>query len=430
MRRIKQKIISAVTALSLLTAAIPTVPVQADSLSTNVNEPFHSGVSFTLPNGTSATSSSYRIPAMVTLDNGNIVAAADIRWNTTYDGGGLDTLTARSSDGGVSWSYTVANYLGDNGNTYDGMSTCFIDPCLVVGKDGKTVYMLVDLYPYGVALNGNGYQSAPTREVGFNSDGHLLLWYGDSTSYTHYLNLDNYYIYTANSEKTDIKVNPDFSYSLPAKTLRMIKPTESTEPTEETTAPTEETTVPTEETTASTEETTVPTEETTAPTEETTTSTEENNTPSEETTAPTEENTTPAEETTAPTDTTEEEEVSLRGNFWDGLVIKASAAEYDPDEGVAPAAADTYNLFFENSPYKVARTGYLYLTKSTDGGESWGEPELLNLKTSNEQVCLVGPGRGITTSTGRIVIPTGYENEVRELIKQRALNGDRMVFQL
>ena len=37
-----------------------------------------------------AGSQNFRIPSMVTLSNGTIVAAADMRWNTTVDAGGLN----------------------------------------------------------------------------------------------------------------------------------------------------------------------------------------------------------------------------------------------------------------------------------------------------------------------------------------------------
>ena len=93
---------------------------------TTTGEPF--------PQGTGG-SNSFRIPALVTLSDGTIVAAADARWNTTYDGGGLDTIVSHSTDNGANWSFTFANYLGDNGNTYNGsMSTAFIDPALAVKK--------------------------------------------------------------------------------------------------------------------------------------------------------------------------------------------------------------------------------------------------------------------------------------------------------
>ena len=45
-------------------------------------------------------SQNFRIPAMVTLDDGTIIAAADARWNTSADAGGLDTIVSRSSDNG------------------------------------------------------------------------------------------------------------------------------------------------------------------------------------------------------------------------------------------------------------------------------------------------------------------------------------------
>ena len=83
-----------------------------------------------------AGSACFRIPALITLADGSLFAAADARWNTTYDGGGLDTMAARSKDNGKNWEWAFVNYLGDNGNAYNGAdSTCFIDPALAT--DGK-----------------------------------------------------------------------------------------------------------------------------------------------------------------------------------------------------------------------------------------------------------------------------------------------------
>lgn len=227
-------------------------------------------------------SNSFRIPALVTLNNGTLVAAADARWNTTYDGGGLDTIVSYSTDNGANWNYTFANYLGDNGNTYNGSgSTAFIDPALAT--DGSTVYMLCDLYPYGVALNGSG-NTAPSTAVGFNSNGKLLL----STDGSNY----NYYL--------DGTVIKDSS-----------------------------------------------------------------------------------------------------GNEVSGLTVDS----YFNVTGTYNNTAYKTNLFFSDSPFKVVRTGYLYLTSSSDGGKNWSAPTLIpNVKTSSEQVCLVGPGRGLVTG-GKIIFP-------------------------
>lgn len=225
-------------------------------------------------------SNSFRIPAMVTLNNGTIVAAADARWNTTYDGGGLDTIVSYSTNNGAGWNYTFANYLGDNGNTYNSSgSTAFIDPALAT--DGETVYMLCDLYPYGVALNGSD-NTSPSTAVGFNSDGTLKLAANGSSTYDYYLK---------------------------------------------------------------------------------------------------------------------------DGQIYDSGNNVVSGYTVDAYFNITGTDGTSSNLFFSDSPYQVVRTGYLYLTKSTDGGKTWSVPTLIpNVKTSSEQVCLVGPGRGLVTG-GKIIFP-------------------------
>jgi len=130
-------------------------------------------------------SSCFRIPALVTLADGSLCAAADARWNTTYDGGGLDTMIARSKNNGKNWEWAFVNYLDDNGNAYNGKdSTCFIDPALAV--DGTTVYLLADLFPYGVALNGNK-DTAPEAVTGFTAEGKLRLDKNNQNTYAYYL---------------------------------------------------------------------------------------------------------------------------------------------------------------------------------------------------------------------------------------------------
>lgn len=286
----KLRFLSLILAVSMLISSASVVPAyaQEETSLSEITNPFASDVPFEV-NGQTVTSKSYRIPSMVTLSDGTIVTAADIRWNTTYDGGGLDTLVARSTDGGATWTYKVANYLGDNGNVYNGShSTAFLDPSLVVAADGKTVYMLVDLYPYGVALNGdkdsnNAYvHTQPSTDVGFNDAGYLKLSDNNHTSYDYYLKDSK--IYTSNHEEV-------------------------------------------------------------------------------------------------------------------------SGYTVDPYFNITGEDGTDSNLFFENSPFKVVRTGYLYLTKSTNGGETWSVPQLLNVKTTSERVCLVAPGNSITTSNDTMIFP-------------------------
>lgn len=244
---------------------------------TTTGEPF--------PQGTGG-SNSFRIPALVTLSDGTLVAATDARWNSTLDNGGIDTLVSVSTDNGANWYYSYANYLGDNGNEYNNGSTCFIDPALAVDSNDN-IYMLVDLYPYGVAIAGTAQKTASTA-VGFNDDGKLLLSGDNHSTYNYYLDGDA--IYSSDGTKVEgYTVDEYFNI-------------------------------------------------------------------------------------------TEE------------------------------SSQTTSNLFFSNSPYKVVRTGYLYLTKGTYNAStksiSWSEPKLIpNVKSTSEYSCLVGPGRGLVTSNGMIVFP-------------------------
>ena len=227
-------------------------------------------------------SQNFRIPGIVTLENGRLVASCDARWNTTLDGGGLDTIVSRSDDNGKNWHYTFANYLGDNGNQHNTASTAFIDPALAT--DGKTVYMIADLFPAGIALNGAN-KIPSTGSTGFDDQGRLLLRSKNKLTYDYYL--DNGLIYDSkNKQVTGYTVDAYFN---------------------------------------------------------------------------------------------------ITGN-------KVNT-----------------NLFCADSPYQPYPTNYLYLTSSQDG-QNWSEPQLLNLKKKNEQTLLVGPGNGTyDPKTGNLIF-TAYEH--------------------
>ena len=292
--KIKRKTLALVLAISMILMSLPIsgIAVAGENNTAPLTNPFTPETIIALPDGTTTKSQSYRIPSMVTLADGTIVAAADIRWNTTYDGGGLDTLVARSTDGGKTWSYNVANYLGDNGNQYNPQSTTFIDPNLLVAADGQTVYMLVDLYAYGVSLNGLwGEYSQPAADTGFDTNGNLKLSDDDHNNYNYYLKDGKIYD-SSNNVVEGYEIDAYFNITY----------------------------------------------------------------------------------------TTQNGE------------IKKS------------------NLFFAESPFKVARTQYLYLTKSTDGGATWSEPNLLDVRAkakvaTTEKALLVSPGNSITTSSGIMVFP-------------------------
>lgn len=153
-------------------------------------------------------SNSFRIPAMVTLDDGTIVAAADARWENAHDGGGNDTIVCYSKDNGATWNYTFANYMGDNNHTWDNTSTTFIDPSLAT--DGKNVYMMVDLFVNGRSNSTRDGKYTHSTGSGFDSNGNLKLAKGTSTSYTYYLKDGKIYD-SSNNEVSGYSVDAYFN---------------------------------------------------------------------------------------------------------------------------------------------------------------------------------------------------------------------------
>lgn len=155
----------------------------------------------------------YRIPSMVTLDDGTVVAAADARWDGGKDGGGNDVITARSTDNGDTWSYTWAGYYGDNGNVFSKASTSYCDSN--IATDGKTLYMLSTFFASGVAINGTSANAQPSKDTGLDSQGRLLLARngGDYDYYVGAVGADGYASIYRTSDSTVVsgyKVNGEF----------------------------------------------------------------------------------------------------------------------------------------------------------------------------------------------------------------------------
>ena len=168
---------------------LPTVVGENPKGTQAVTEPFSS----------EATGSQhFRIPALYTLDNGWIVAAADIRWATGADSPqNLDTIVSVSKDNGRTWEWEVVNYLADMADTSTGnASSSFIDPSIVQDSNG-TIHMVVDACPSYVGLmSGNQMGQEST---GFDDQGRLLVakatagTYAPTTvsSYTYHVDLNN-----------------------------------------------------------------------------------------------------------------------------------------------------------------------------------------------------------------------------------------------
>ena len=129
-------------------------------------------------------SANHRIPGLV-YHNGKLIASADARWDYEKDGGGMDLVVSRSSDGNT-WSYTYAGYLGDNGNVWNSNSSTLMDPVII--SDGSKLYLLSDIFPAGYSISSSSTTNVfSATGTGYTSAGNLMLSADDRSTYGYYL---------------------------------------------------------------------------------------------------------------------------------------------------------------------------------------------------------------------------------------------------
>lgn len=149
----------------------------------------------------------YRIPALVTLPDGTLLAAADQRNQHWNDNGNIDSVVRRSTDGGKTWS-DITDVLDLKSQPYNTstQSAFNIDPSLLVETQGEhkgRVWMLVDMYPEcsGTVSSqaGSGYTEIDGRQ-------YLSLYDKDGALYTV---REEGKVYNSNGELTDYVVKQD-----------------------------------------------------------------------------------------------------------------------------------------------------------------------------------------------------------------------------
>lgn len=117
-----------------------------------------------------------RIPALYTLNDGSVMAGADIRYSHGSDSpNNIDIAVAISKDGYTDWEYSMVNYFDDYADTVTSTdSASFIDSVIVQSKTGR-IFMLADVQPsecgYLQCKTGTGYTE-------INGKKHLLLTTG------------------------------------------------------------------------------------------------------------------------------------------------------------------------------------------------------------------------------------------------------------
>ena len=107
-------------------------------------------------------SETYRIPAIYTLRDGSVIAAADMRYDHGSDSpNNIDTLLAFSRDGYGEWEYNVVNYFDDYADTKTAKSSAsFIDTAIVQSENGR-IFILTDVWTsdggYMTCKKGSGF---------------------------------------------------------------------------------------------------------------------------------------------------------------------------------------------------------------------------------------------------------------------------------
>lgn len=122
------------------------IPLPADGSTNTGNQPFPKGA---------AGSEVFRIPAMITMETGELLAIADARYKQPTDGNGLDTMASISGDGGETWEYCFPFFFPDSYQDAHRQSTAFIDPGLLEGPDG-TIYCIADVFPTEYSIQNIG----------------------------------------------------------------------------------------------------------------------------------------------------------------------------------------------------------------------------------------------------------------------------------
>lgn len=137
------------------------------------------------------SSASYRIPSLLCLESGTLLAGADQRVSIPNDAPNhINFVLRRSLDAGRSWE-DLQTVIERRGEGLEG--ACVIDSCMVQDPATGRVHVLIDYFPGGIgqpkALPGTGYDEQGRRLLVDSSggryvvehDGRVLSEYGEPT---------------------------------------------------------------------------------------------------------------------------------------------------------------------------------------------------------------------------------------------------------
>ncbi len=175
----------------------------------------------------------HRIPSLLTLKNGTVVAAIDARFGGTHDSmSNIDTAFSYSTDNGQTWSApTLPLHFTDyedqqvdwptdsvGRNLQIKGSASFIDPVLLQDRESGRLFLFADVMPGGVgtpnAVVGNGYKTIDGKQY------LKLRWHKDGSNTYNYSVREDGVIYNDTTNKpTEYTVNKNFELLQNGKAL-------------------------------------------------------------------------------------------------------------------------------------------------------------------------------------------------------------------
>ncbi|HEV3871193.1 TPA: exo-alpha-sialidase [Streptococcus pneumoniae] len=149
---------------------------------------------------------SYRIPALLKIDKGTLIAGADERRLHSSDWGDIGMVIRRSEDNGKTWGdKVVISNLRDNPEAKDpaAPSPLNIDMVLVQDPTTKRIFSIYDMFPEGRAVFGMPKTPEKAYEKIGDKTYQILYKQGESG---HYTVRENGEVYNAQNQKTDYRV--------------------------------------------------------------------------------------------------------------------------------------------------------------------------------------------------------------------------------
>lgn len=208
----KKKIIFAVIAPALTAAvgtgfAVPLNPSKAPNEPADGTKPFSSS--------SQIGCNYYRIPAMITAKDGTVVASIDARYGGTNDSpNDIDIAVSYSTDNAQTWSEPSLslsfddwaheqNFLKPTGKLSNKKSASAIDTSLLLDNETGRIFMLVDAFP---PKSGAIFSETGSGYTEINGKKYLMLRKKGEKNYN-YTVRENGIIYNKNGEKTEYSLN-------------------------------------------------------------------------------------------------------------------------------------------------------------------------------------------------------------------------------